>query len=531
MFSNIEHIELQSRLEKLLQPNTHGEFADLLLQLERKLEKLPLNADHFQDNGNRMVSRFISFYQSLINDEANFLNTYSNFELNPTELQMLNQIASLESGKVPEPEALNVLISLKTRLQQAIENTGQDPILENSLNLEFWAALNQFIDAMETGLGTTGRLQKTGQTSDQGLLEILYRFCYHLKNNTEVTRTLLKLHNPGVATTIGKVLGKEVSSTYLDNPQDNLFFDTVIIDEAARAMPLDLLMPMSVANRRIILIGDHRQLPHMIDEQVIANMSEADQTELKEQILFLKLQKTLREREKMDGKQRVIMLTEQYRMHPTLGDFVSRSFYEHMGDEQIKTELPAQNFEHEIDLFKNKVAAWVHIDYARGKENGGRGQSYFRKAEAKAVINTLQQILKIPQEYSIGVISFYAAQVSLIQEYKDAEPTIRDYKHLEIGTVDSFQGKEFDIVILSMVRCNQHKSLPLTHKYGFLASPNRLNVAMSRQKRLLIMVGDLNMIPDTPPEDTELLSIFGLVQFKQLCGGDHGKIIRTEALV
>ena len=94
---------------------------------------------------------------------------------------------------------------------------------------------------------------------------------------------------------------------------------------------------------------------------------------------------------------------------------------------------------------------------------------------------------------------------------------------MRIGTVDAFQGKEFDVVFLSCVRSNK---LPdrdddqLRRKYGHLLLPNRLCVAMSRQKRLLVAVGDRSMF------DTEVAAkeVLGLHAFLKLCGGDDGMV-------
>ena len=94
-------------------------------------------------------------------------------------------------------------------------------------------------------------------------------------------------------------------------------------------------------------------------------------------------------------------------------------------------------------------------------------------------------------------------------------------ERLRIGTVDAFQGKEFDVVLLSMTRSN---GVPLKdlasqrRKYGFLTLENRLCVAMSRQKRLLIVVGDEGMVLEPGAEE----AIPGLKAFYELCGGDHG---------
>jgi superfamily I DNA and/or RNA helicase len=111
---------------------------------------------------------------------------------------------------------------------------------------------------------------------------------------------------------------KEISS--LDE-SDKIEFDTVIIDEAARANPLDLFVPMSLARRRIVLVGDHRQLPHLIQRELEDELTsrldlKEAQKEAYHKSLFERLVNQLRDQEKIDNIKRVVMLDTQYRMHP-----------------------------------------------------------------------------------------------------------------------------------------------------------------------------------------------------------------------
>lgn len=122
--------------------------------------------------------------------------------------------------------------------------------------------------------------------------------------------------------------------------ESGLVFDTVLVDEAARANPLDLFIPLSRARRRIVLVGDHRQLPHVLDAEVEHDLQAlrakdasggASGAQRLRTSLFERLFTILRERERVDGIRRTVTLDTQYRMHPVLGDFVSRAFYEPYG--------------------------------------------------------------------------------------------------------------------------------------------------------------------------------------------------------
>jgi len=295
-------------------------------------------------------------------------------------------------------------------------------------------------------------------------------------------------------------------------------YDTVLVDEAARSNPLDLFIPMTQASRRIILVGDHRQLPHMIDTQIEKELEHAakddDESALEKtrriihESLFQYLFRLMQAREKKDGVNRTVTLDVQYRMHPVLGAFVSDQFYSPYG-EGFASELPADNFEHHLEGYKAQPTAWIHVPIERGKEQSG--QSKARPAEATAIAAEVNRLMHTDAASSLtfGVITFYSAQVAeLGRSLSSVDLMVPDEsggfrvadrysRRLRVGTVDAFQGREFDVVFLSIVRCNRlpdASERDRRRKYGHLMLPNRLCVSMSRQKRLLVVVGDAGMI-------------------------------------
>lgn len=302
--------------------------------------------------------------------------------------------------------------------------------------------------------------------------------------------------------------------------RDGYEFDTVIIDEAARANPLDLLIPMSLAKRRIILVGDHKQLPHIVDpiieHEVLQSLETANDPKYALHVsLFEKLFHRLKDTEADDGIIRTVTLDTQFRMHPEIGEFVSRHFYK---QEKLSSGLPADLFNHGISQYEDRCIKWIDVPFSKGKEKPGKSKS--RQVEAKILAEALMEICVNHPELSIGVITFYRAQVREIMkalsktdtplteksgdQYKIREP----FKFIEsegtsfgerlrVGTVDAFQGMEFDVVFLSVVRSNTihltEEKRTWTRKYGFIAVENRLCVAMSRAKKLLLTVGDREM--------------------------------------
>ena len=237
------------------------------------------------------------------------------------------------------------------------------------------------------------------------------------------------------------------------------------------------------------------------------------------------------ELEEGDGICRTVTLDEQHRMHPVLGDFVSREFYELHG-EGFRSPLPAEQFCHQLPGYETTPAAWLDVPAGRGRERGGMSKS--RPIEAAAVADELQRLMEDPasRDLSFGVITFYKRQEQLIrdelrqrgvvtsdgegrQEVSAVYASPGVAERLRVGTVDAFQGKEFDVVLLSMVRSNAHPAgseRDLRRRYGHLMSPNRLCVSMSRQQRLLIVVGDSGML-----QGEGVAAIGPLVQFHGLC--------------
>ncbi len=303
-------------------------------------------------------------------------------------------------------------------------------------------------------------------------------------------------------------------------------FNTVIIDEAARANPLDLFIPMSMAKRRIVLVGDHRQLPHLLDaaieDDVVRAYGEEDRRQVYQQSLFERLWRQLKARETADGFSRVVMLDTQFRMHPTLGDFVSKNFYESVGLGKIESGRKAEDFVPTVPGFGAVACAWIDVPARSGREERA-SSSRQRICEASRIAKEVQKLLsQLPADMSVGVITFYAAQrdriFEALCELGIAETGESGWQvkaehagnstcpeRLRVGTVDAFQGKEFDIVMLSVVRSNDLiinagadddsaiYEKAASRRYGHLRVSNRLNVAMSRQRRLLIAVGDREM--------------------------------------
>ncbi|TXH57186.1 MAG: hypothetical protein E6Q89_04595 [Bacteroidia bacterium] len=333
-----------------------------------------------------------------------------------------------------------------------------------------------------------------------------------LDGNAEYIRNTIKDYGESLAAT-NQVAGGREMSTYSS-------IDNVILEEAARSNPLDLLIPMAKATERIIMVGDQNQLPHLLEDDI------ADETSTKLSDKFIAAETRKKLEESLFGvifknlhtanPRRTITLTEQFRMHPFIGDFISRVYYKN----ELKAGIPnqAELKKHKLELpwAKDKVAVFCDLRKNKGMEESGKSKS--RNAEAQRIVKILDELKTDPnfENLSIGIITFYAKQVNEL--FKEASKTgyaelksdgnyeiALQYREtadgrekLRIGSVDSFQGKEFDIVILSTVRSNainrNHDNFKKV--FGFLTLENRLNVAFSRAQKLLIVVGDGEMFAD-----------------------------------
>ena len=254
----------------------------------------------------------------------------------------------------------------------------------------------------------------------------------------------------------------------MDQRLAGLLFEKVVIDEACQAQEPESLLPLLVKPDQIILIGDHFQLGPII------KCKEAEKAGL-ENSLFRRL---------IDLGFEPYMLSFQYRMHPSIAAFPSYTFY----NDRLENGITASDRVDTRSGFPWPLKAptfFYHIDSQ--EEHSSTGKSFVNRAEAQAVLEIIE---KLGNSSEIGIITFYDAQRVTISKYtKELEE--RGY-NLEIASVDSFQGREKDYIILSCVRSNQHSGV------GFLGNYRRLNVAITRAKYGLIICGNALTLSRSP---------------------------------
>lgn len=320
-----------------------------------------------------------------------------------------------------------------------------------------------------------------GEKEKSAVENLIWEFKQELTNSMNVDQ-LIKDYSKINAATCQQAANPFLSASMAGFAEE---YDFVIVDEAARSNPLDLLIPMSMG-KKIILVGDHKQLPHMVEKDVVQAVQKKstkyDVEKVLEESLFMRLNVAVAKEDLKLGIRRTAMLSEQYRMHPDICELVN-VFY----DGKLETLCKAEDKAHNLGLYDNKAVVWIDLPLSDEYPAEHKKQSISRQCEVDRIEAELANILSKNDEYKIGIITFYSAQAKLLNDMVRTKfPS--DVDRIRVGTVDSFQGKEFDVVLLSIVRSNEETEMK--KRVGFLNNDNRLCVAFSRAKRLLVAVGD-----------------------------------------
>lgn len=246
-------------------------------------------------------------------------------------------------------------------------------------------------------------------------------------------------------------------------------FRTVLIDESTQASESECLIPIVKGAKQIVLVGDHQQLGPVILDRKAADAG---------------LKQSLFERLILLGHV-PIRLDVQYRMNPYLSEFPSNMFYEGSLQNGVTIEQRTiTNSSFPWPIHNIPMMFWAN--YGR-EEISGNGTSYLNRIEAmncERVITRLFRDGVTPSQ--IGVITPYEGQRAYIVQYMQMNGSMEKdlYVNVEVASVDAFQGREKDYIILSCVRANEQEAI------GFLSDPRRLNVALTRSKYGLIILGN-----------------------------------------
>ncbi|KAJ6167551.1 hypothetical protein N7497_000394 [Penicillium chrysogenum] len=254
-------------------------------------------------------------------------------------------------------------------------------------------------------------------------------------------------------------------------------FRTVLIDESTQSAEPECMIPLVLGCKQVVLVGDHQQLGPVIMNKKAAKAG---------------LNQSLFERLVILGCS-PIRLNVQYRMHPCLSEFPSNMFYE--GSLQNGITI-ADRVRRDVDfpwpIIDDPMMFWSNLG---NEEISASGTSYLNRTEATNVEKIVTRFFKAGvQPKDIGIITPYEGQRSYIVSSMQANGTFKKehYKEIEVASVDAFQGREKDYIILSCVRSNDHQGI------GFLSDPRRLNVALTRARFGLVILGNPKVLSKHP---------------------------------
>jgi hypothetical protein len=256
-------------------------------------------------------------------------------------------------------------------------------------------------------------------------------------------------------------------------------FDWLILDEANKVRFTETLPLLRLAPRWL-LVGDHRQLPPVLDESAAAfEVDENEAAVMVRDASFFELSWAV------IPETNLAMLDEQYRMAAPIGSYVSTASY----DGRLKNSPEMAALRSPLPWPFNRNLTWLTI---RGREKKGGSGSLSNRAEIEAVGRVVRHLQRLGLEHlRVAVIAMYQDQVTHLRR----ELRMIPLPGLAVDTVDAFEGEEADVVILSLVRSNE------AERIGFLKKAQRLNVAISRAKQLLVVVGDIETVTGREGQD------------------------------
>jgi ATP-dependent RNA/DNA helicase IGHMBP2 len=264
----------------------------------------------------------------------------------------------------------------------------------------------------------------------------------------------------------------------------HLTYETVFIDEAAQALEPGCWIPIAKAGR-VVLAGDHQQLPPTVKSEKAGALRET---------LFEKAIKRQPEASRM--------LEVQYRMHEQIMQFSSEQFYE-------GRLVAAPTVAHAgLEAYDLRFAPDLPVEFL---DTAGFGMQEITIPESRSTANPeeadllLKRLAQLLETYdaadhetdplSIGVIAPYRAQINYLKdavEENDELSGLLLHRQLSVGTVDSFQGQERDIIAISLTRSNSNGEI------GFLSDIRRMNVGMTRARKKLLLIGDSSTLGGHP---------------------------------
>lgn len=265
-------------------------------------------------------------------------------------------------------------------------------------------------------------------------------------------------------------------------------FSHIFLDEAGQASEPDTMVPLSHLLKKetvVVLAGDPQQLGPIVFSKDAENYGLA--TSFMERLFECQLYGALNENY-------ATRLVRNYRCHPVILQLPSEMFYE---GELIPCKEDKTFTQTWVDMLPNKEFPLLFIGIQGCDEREGNNPSWFNRIEASKVVEIIRDLIgnKGLKEEDIGVITPYRQQVLKIRTALESF----DWANIKVGSVEQFQGQEREVIIISTVRSTiQHNDFDRVHYLGFLSNPRRFNVAVTRARSLLVVIGNPHIICKDP---------------------------------
>ena len=275
---------------------------------------------------------------------------------------------------------------------------------------------------------------------------------YDIENKTHTFKTLK--HEQILN---ANVVGSTCSNATANNLSE-IKFDTLIVDESTQAKDVEVLIPIVNGIKKIVLIGDQKQLGPMIRSKAAKNAGFG--TSLFERFISAGVC--------------IKFLNIQYRMHPLIVKFPNAEFYKGL---LLNGVSELQRTDERTRMIFEKPVIFENVNCGE-EELSENGLSYLNQTESKLIVQYVKKLLNADVDAKeIGVISPYEGQKKLLSKKLEIY-------NVQVANIDGFQGTEKNYILMSCVRSNRHQDI------GFLEDENRLNVALTRAKYGLVIVGN-----------------------------------------
>ena len=330
-----------------------------------------------------------------------------------------------------------------------------DPQIENH---SFERIYNNYVDLID---------EKTTQSPDNALYKKWRDFVFSEGQYNPTVGELILKSKPIIGATCVGLAQKRIGL-------DRVVYDLVIIDEAGKALPAEILIPY-IRGKKVILIGDHMQLPPTVHPALLdPEKIEIDDRDLYEDELFNNSFFYRMFTAAPASNKR--MLSTQYRMPALIGNLVSSLFYNNELNNGAGTDAKKPLY------FDNNLTL-INTDHPKYTEESEQGKSVTNPGEADLVVDLLCKIKESVHDARIAVITPYKGQKRTILRKMSESGKHVSLKGIDVNTVDAFQGDEAEIVIFCCTRTRRQTN--------FFKDPRRINVAFSRAKNELIIIGSL----------------------------------------